>query len=254
MTILSDRQIKNLCSEAFSHTFIDRNAKQEDIYYPLTSVERDRIRNIPSFGRHDARPPLVSCYCEDPPSFKREPMIKPYASEQVRRLPLNNYAALPIISFGTSSFGYDVRLSDEFKIFSNVNSTIIDPKSFDEDCLIDGKVVTDDKGTYVILPPNSYLLGRTVEYFNIPSDIMVVAVGKSTYARCGAIVNVTPIEPGFKGNVVIEISNATTSPMKIYAYEGVAQFLFFKGSETVSEPYGKDRKYYGQTGITLPKV
>lgn len=249
MTILSDRQIKNLCSTEFSHTYLSASGKQEDIYEPLTPMERERIRNVPKTGRNQTRPALTACYTEEKPHV-RSPMITPFIPGQIRKIEDEK----KVISFGTSSFGYDVRLSDEFKIFSNVHSTIIDPKNFDETCLVNGKTITDETGTYVILPPNSYLLGRTIEYFDIPKDILMIALGKSTYARCGAIVNVTPGEPGFPGHIVIEISNATTSPMKIYANEGIAQFLFLQGDENASVPYGKDRKYYGQTGITLPKV
>lgn len=153
-----------------------------------------------------------------------------------------------ILSYGTSSFGYDVTLQDEFRIFTNINSSIIDPLSFDEKCLV------EFKGDVCIIPPNSYILGVTREYFRIPRDVMVVCVGKSTYARCGAIVNTTPIEPGFEGHVVIEISNATNLPMKIYANQGVAQFMFFKSDEECETSYAdKGGKYQGQTGMTLAK-
>lgn len=158
-----------------------------------------------------------------------------------------------ILSKGLTSFGYDVSLSNEFAIFTNEHGGTIDPLNFDETTTL-RKVVNDD---YVILPPNSYLLGRTNEYFHMPRDVVAVAVGKSTYARCGAIVNVTPIEPGFSGYVVIEISNATSLPLKIYANQGVAQFMFYKG-EACDMSYGdrnggKGGKYQGQTGITLAK-
>ena len=162
----------------------------------------------------------------------------------------------PVISYGTSSYGYDVSLSEEFKLFTNLNSAVIDPKRFDEACLADAKVHTDSTGDrYVILPPNSYLLGRTVEYFRIPRRVTVLAVGKSTYARAGAIVNVTPIESEFEGNVVIEISNSTNLPLKIYANEGIAQFMFFESDEDCLTSYADRKgKYMGQTGVTLPKV
>jgi dCTP deaminase len=159
-----------------------------------------------------------------------------------------------IISYGTSSMGYDVRLAEEFRIFSNVNSAIIDPKKFDERCLLLGELREDEDGKYVILPPNSYLLGHTIEYMRIPRDIMVIAIGKSTYARAGAIVNVTPIEPGFEGTVVIEVSNSTPLPLKVYANEGIAQFVFFRG-EACETSYGdRGGKYQGQQGIVLPKT
>lgn len=154
-----------------------------------------------------------------------------------------------ILSYGTSSFGYDVTLSDEFQIFSNINNTVIDPLNFDTKCLV------PFKGEVCTLPPNSYLLGVTREYFRIPRDVMVICVGKSTYARCGAIVNVTPIEPGFEGHVVIEIANTTSLPMKIYADQGIAQFMFFQSDEECEVSYAdKKGKYQGQTGVTLAKV
>lgn len=158
-----------------------------------------------------------------------------------------------IISKGLTSYGYDVSLSEEFAIFTNVNSAIIDPLQFTEETL--HHVVSKN---FVIIPPNSYLLGRTKEYFRIPRDVLVLCVGKSTYARCGAIVNVTPIEPGFEGNVVIEISNSTNLPLKIYTNQGIAQFLFFQSDEACETSYadrndGKGGKYQGQTGITVAK-
>ena len=178
------------------------------------------------------------------------PMIEPFEPSNIRR-----YQGKKVISFGSSSFGYDVKLTEEFKIFTNVNNVEINPKELDEDCLVDGKIHEDEWGRYVIIPPNSYLLGRTKEYFNIPRDVLVLAVGKSTYARAGAIVNVTPIEPGFSGVVVVEVSNSTPLPMRIYANEGIAQFLFLKGDEECETSYAdKDGKYQGQRTIVLPKV
>lgn len=173
-----------------------------------------------------------------------KPMITPYSENQVRE-----ENGKKILSWGSSSYGYDVRLADEFKIFSNINSNIIDPLDFDQKCL------HDHKGPYVIIPPNSYVLGRTLEYFDIPRDVMVICVGKSTYARLGAIVNVTPIEPGFKGNIVIEISNSTSLPLKVYANQGISQFLFFKGNTPCKISYA-DRigKYQGQTSIQTALV
>lgn len=171
--------------------------------------------------------------------------------KHVRRDPLLGLQITEkILSYGTSSFGYDVTLQDDFRIFTNVNTGIIDPLNFDEEkCLI------PFKGDVCIIPPNSYILGVTREYFRIPRDVMVACVGKSTYARCGAIVNVTPIEPGFEGNVVIEVSNATSSPLKVYANQGIAQFMFFRGDEECEVSYGdKAGKYQGQTGMTLAKV
>lgn len=180
-----------------------------------------------------------------------KPMIEPFERHQVREREGDR-----VISYGNSSYGYDVRLSEEFKLFTNINSAVIDPKCFDEKCLIDAELKIDPNGDkYVILPPNSYLLGRTIEYFRIPRNVTVIAVGKSTYARAGAIVNVTPIEAEFEGNVVIEISNSTNLPLKIYANEGISQFLFFESDEDCETSYAdRDGKYQGQTGVTLSKV
>ena len=154
-----------------------------------------------------------------------------------------------VISYGLSSYGYDARVSDEFKIFTNIDSAIVDPKSFSE------KGFVDRKTDVCIIPPNSFVLARTVERFKIPRDVLVVCVGKSTYARCGIIVNVTPLEPEWEGHVTLEFSNTTPLPAKIFANEGACQFLFFKG-ESVCETSYADRsgKYMGQSGVTLPKV
>ncbi len=154
-----------------------------------------------------------------------------------------------VISYGLSSYGYDIRVSNEFKIFTNVNSTVIDPKDFDEANVI------DYIGDVCIVPPNSFALARTVEYFKMPPDTLAVCLGKSTYARCGIIVNVTPFEPEFEGHITIEISNTTPLPAKIYANEGIAQVLFLQG-DTPCETTYKDRKgkYQKQKGITLPKI
>jgi dCTP deaminase len=174
-----------------------------------------------------------------------KPMIEPFTPHQVR----TDEEGRKILSYGTSSYGYDVTLARKFAIFTNLNSAIIDPLDFDEKCLV------EVEGDYVILPPNSYLLGVTNEYFRIPKNVMVVCVGKSTGARAGMLVNTTPIEPGFEGNVVIEISNATSLPMKIYANMGVAQFMFFESDEECTRSYADgQRKYQGQTGIVTPKV
>lgn len=153
-----------------------------------------------------------------------------------------------IISYGLSSYGYDVRLSNKFKIFSNINHGIIDPIQFDDSLCV------DYEGEYCIIPPNSYILGVTVEKFNIPDDIIAICVGKSSYARCGAIVNVTPIEPGFEGEVVIEIANSTPLPIKVYANMGIAQFIFFRGPKCEVTYRDRKGKYQGQTGITTAKV
>ncbi len=153
------------------------------------------------------------------------------------------------ISFGLSSYGYDARVSNEFKIFTNVNSGIVDPKVFKKESFVT-KI-----GKECIIPPNSFALARTMEYFKIPDDVLVICLGKSTYARCGIIVNVTPLEPEWEGHVTLEFSNTTNLPAKIYAGEGVAQMLFFESDEQCEVSY-KDRsgKYQGQTGVTLPKT
>ena len=153
------------------------------------------------------------------------------------------------ISYGLSSYGYDARVADEFKIFTNVDSSVVDPKEFDPKSFVDRK--TD----VCIIPPNSFALARTVEYFRVPRDVLVICLGKSTYARCGIIVNVTPLEPGWEGHVTLEFSNTTPLPAKIYANEGVAQVVFFESDEVCETSY-KDRggKYQGQQGVTLPKI
>ena len=167
-------------------------------------------------------------------------MIEPFVESQKRE---------GMISYGLSSYGHDARCSPEFKIFTNVNNAIVDPKEFSPSSFVDRE--TD----VCIIPPNSFALARTVEYFRIPRDVLVVCLGKSTYARCGIIVNVTPLEPEWEGHVTLEFSNTTPLPAKIYANEGVCQFLFFKGDQPCEVSY-RDRagKYMGQTGVTLPKL
>jgi dCTP deaminase len=167
-------------------------------------------------------------------------MIEPYADNQVRD---------GVISFGVSSYGYDIRVADEFMIFTNVYSAIVDPKHFDP------KSMVDFKGDVCIIPPNSFALARTVEYFRIPRGVLTVCVGKSTYARCGIIVNVTPFEPEWEGFVTLEISNTTPLPAKIYANEGIAQVLFFEADEPCEVSYAdKKGKYQRQQSIVLPKL
>ena len=167
-------------------------------------------------------------------------IISPFENKQVR----DNK-----ISYGLSSFGYDARVSNEFKIFTNVNSEIVDPKNFKLNNFI------SKKGDECIIPPNSFVLSSTVEYFRIPNDVMVICLGKSTYARCGIIVNVTPLEPSWEGNVTLEFSNSTPLPAKIYANEGAAQFIFLKGNEKPDITYAdRNGKYMRQSGVTLPKV
>ena len=167
-------------------------------------------------------------------------MIKPFIEKQ---------KAKGNISYGLSSYGYDARVSDEFKIFTNVNSAVVDPKNFKQNSFV------SRKGKECIIPPNSFALASTVEYFKIPKNVLVICLGKSTYARCGIIVNVTPLEPGWEGHVTLEFSNTTPLPAKIYANEGAAQFVFLQGEEVPEKTYAQRKgKYMKQTGVTLPKV
>ena len=167
-------------------------------------------------------------------------MIEPFLEDQVRQ---------GVVSYGLSSYGYDIRIADEFKVFTNVYSAIVDPKNFDPRSFVD--IQTD----VCVIPANSFALARTVEYFRIPRNVLALCIGKSTYARCGIIINLTPFEPGWEGYVTIEISNTTPLPAKIYANEGIAQVLFFQGDEEPMIAYN-DRagKYQGQIGVTLPKI
>ena len=172
-------------------------------------------------------------------------MIEPFAEGQVRE----TEGGAQVISYGVSSYGYDLRVSDEFKVFTDVFSTVVDPKAFDERSFVDMK--TDE----CIIPPNSFALSRSVEYFRIPRDVLTVCLGKSTYARCGIIVNVTPFEPEWEGHVTLEISNTTPLPAKIYANEGLAQVIFLEASETCETSYAdRGGKYQSQTGITIPRM
>ena len=167
-------------------------------------------------------------------------MIEPFEDRQVRD---------GVVSYGLSSYGYDIRVADEFKVFTNINSTVVDPKNFD------ARSFVDIKAGVCIIPPNSFALAKTVEYFRIPRDVLTVCVGKSTYARCGIIVNVTPFEPEWEGTVTLEISNTTPLPAKIYANEGLAQVLFFQGNEPCEVSYAdKKGKYLKQRGVTLPRI
>jgi dCTP deaminase len=198
--------------------------------------------------------PLVSVQFSLPMSIKSDKwirrmarehrMIEPFEPELVREV-----NGQRVVSFGTSSYGYDIRCSSEFKLFTNLNSTIVDPKNFDERSFV------DVKGDYCIIPPNSFALARTVEYFRIPRDVLTICLGKSTYARCGIIVNVTPLEPEWEGHVTLEFSNTTPLPARIYANEGVAQVIFI-GADEVCETSYRDRggKYQGQQGVTLPRI
>lgn len=218
--ILSDRTIRNLCQHPYQHEHVIERKTYE------SGLEAVRIDDNLSIYNN------------------QRPMIQPFVDGQVREV-----EGQKIVSYGLSSYGYDVRLADEFKIFTNVRNAVIDPLNPDPDCFI------SHKGDSCIIPPNSYILGHTVETFRIPRNVMVVAVGKSTYARLAGIINVTPIEPEFEGNVVIEIANASTLPLKVYAGQGIAQFMFFKGDAECETSYAdKDGKYQGQTGLTLARL
>ena len=167
-------------------------------------------------------------------------MIEPFEEKQV---------SAGVISFGVSSYGYDIRIADEFKIFTNVNCSIVDPKNMDPASMV------DFKGPVCIIPPNSFALARTIEYFRVPRNVLCVCTGKSTYARCGIITNVTPFEPEWEGFVTLEISNTTPLPAKVYAHEGIAQVLFFESDEPCETSYkDKQGKYQAQSGITLPRL
>jgi dCTP deaminase len=167
-------------------------------------------------------------------------MIEPFVDSQV---------SAGVVSYGLSSYGYDIRVADEFKVFTNINSTVVDPKNFD------ARSFVDIKADVCIIPPNSFALAKTVEYFRIPRDVLTVCVGKSTYARCGLIVNVTPFEPEWEGYVTLEISNTTPLPAKVYANEGISQVLFFQSDEICEVSYAdKKGKYQKQQGLTLPRL
>jgi len=170
----------------------------------------------------------------------KEDMIKPFVAEQNKE---------GVISYGVSSYGYDARVADEFKVFTNVNNALVDPKNFSEESFV------ERKSDSCIIPPNSFVLARTVEYFKIPRDVLVICLGKSTYARCGIIVNVTPLEPEWEGHVTLEFSNTTPLPAKVYANEGACQFLFLKGDIACDVSYlERSGKYMKQRGVTLPKL
>lgn len=218
--ILSDRTLRALCEPPYHYEHVVETREYKS---GVKSETIDSTRSI--YGRG-------------------EPMISPFVPNQVREVDNRK-----IVSYGLASYGYDVRLADEFKIFTNVRNAIIDPLNPDPDCFV------EHKGDYCIIPPNSYILGHTIETFRIPRDVMVVCVGKSTYARLAAIVNVTPIEPEFEGSVVIEIANGSPLPLKVYANQGIGQFLFFKGDRPCEVSYAdKGGKYQGQTGLTLARL
>lgn len=263
MSILSDISIANLCQ--LPTTKLDfglyeaglQRIEAELLKFDLTKSAHERAadRTIAHI-KHQMAVMELTVACQVPLTQEeldaQQPMIRPFHPESIKLVEDRK-----IISKGLTSFGYDVTLARDIKIFSNIHSAEIDPKRFDQDkCLIEPIIRKDvDGAEYVTLPANSYLLGPTGEYFHIPRNILVICVGKSTYARSGVVINTTPIEPGFEGQVVIEVFNGTTSPVRIYLNEGIAQFLFLRGDQPCKTSY-KDRagKYMGQTGITMSKV
>lgn len=234
MTILNDKEIRSLC------LIPTHLCKDMSPVYPLAFFNEEWY-DVRSGSRYKSADDLVELLKPEPssdhPDYKNR-MIAPFVPHQVRY-----EGERKVISYGTSSMGYDVRLGSKFKIFTNINSVIIDPLDVSDD------IYVDHEGDYVIIPPNSYVLGHTVEYFNMPMDVMGVCFGKSTYARLGCAINVTPIEPGFRGQVVIEIANQTPLPMKVYAGMGIAQFIFLKGNPCELSYAMREGKYQGQTGI-----
>jgi dCTP deaminase len=210
-------------------------------YFPLATLDSPEYHAHSSSWRFSGGDPCPSNPISGITRMAREcNMIDPFVDDQVRA---------GVISYGVSSYGYDVRVGDEFKVFTNVYNTVVDPKNFDPRSFV------DIKADVCIIPPNSFALARTIEYFRIPRDILTVCLGKSTYARCGIIVNVTPFEPEWEGHVTIEISNTTPLPAKIYANEGIAQVLFFQADEVCARSYkDKKGKYQAQRGVTLPRL
>jgi dCTP deaminase len=267
MTILSDRQIRALCLPP--ETYLDRPGYEAEsrlprsvpAVFPNDHIVRRMNQEMLARHTHPTTAEMKKAFV---------PMIAPFEAKSVRQITTDDSyienairgdgikygGTRKVLSFGSTSYGYDVRLQEKFQIFTNVNGGEIDPKAIGNHCMVDGQMHTAKDGSrYVILPPNSYLLGVTVEYFRMPRDVLAICLGKSTYARAGAIVNATPIEPGFEGEVVIEIANSTSLPMRIYAGEGISQFLFFQGSEACEVSYAdRGGKYQGQRGMQLGKV
>ncbi len=230
MTILHDKAIEALCT-------------------PVDDLTRFKYQKITLLEKQG----LVSTYkVDDEIMGNDKPMISPFVAELVRK----DSTGAKLISYGLSSMGYDVRLSNDVKIFTNANSTVIDPMVHDDNNFVQAEIKKTDIGLdYFIIPPNSYALGHTLETFSVPRDVIILCLGKSTYARAGAIINTTPIEPGFEGQVVIEIANGTPSPMRVYTEGGIAQFVFMRGMEPCEVSYAdRGGKYQGQTGLTHSKV
>jgi dCTP deaminase len=254
MSAMSDNWIIKQCTKPTHRMKYNRGVYEKLIAPPFNKVEANAVKNwctIKAMDVYSNMDYAVPLEADELPDWV--PMIVPFraVSEKV----VNN---AKIISRGVSSYGYDVTLSgQDLKLFTNLNSAEIDPRNMTDKCFVDPVVREDvnDGAKYVLLPPNSYLLGFTEEYFRIPNDILVICVGKSTYARAGVAVNVTPIEPGFVGNVVIEIANQTNLPVRVYLDQGIAQFVFFKGDEPCMVSYAdRGGKYMGQTGIVHAKV
>ena len=231
-SIKADRWIKKMALEhGMIEPFEDRQVRAGVVSYGLSSYGYD-IRVADEFKVFTN----INSTVVDPKNFD----ARSFVDSQVRS---------GAISYGVSSYGYDVRVGDEFKVFTNINSTVVDPKQFD------ARSFVDIKADICIIPPNSFALAKTVEYFRIPRDVLAVCVGKSTYARCGLIVNVTPFEPEWEGFVTLEISNTTPLPAKVYANEGIAQVLFFQSDEPCEVSYAdKKGKYQRQQGLTLPRL
>jgi dCTP deaminase len=276
MSILSDRQITALCvaptrrldvvkyGEALARPHAEPAIHHLDFF--------EGVRQTNEYHRQLKESCMVDLTEEERAAFK--PMIEPFEPKLMREVfnqitkPMGSMDGIPhmvtiptnrykIISRGLSSFGYDITLREDVRVFTNINSTVIDPKNFDTSCLSEVAIKYDENGhgRYAILPPNSYMLGWSKEYFRIPRDITGVFIGKSTYARVGCIINCTPAEAGWEGNLVIELGNLTNSPMRIYVDEGIAQALFFQGTEACETSYhDRGGKYQGQTGLTLARV
>lgn len=241
MSVLADFEIAMRCGP-YTHTgigFDDASKIIEGITHSKEEVER-MVRGMSAF-------PIQS----EESRWPARRMIEPFSPTLMRE-----EGNRKVISYGLSSYGYDARLARDVKVFTNVNSAIIDPRKIDERCMTDVDIRVDADGAeYVLIPPNGFMLGHTVEYFRIPNDVLVICLGKSTYARCGIIVNVTPLEPGWEGNVVLEFSNTTSLPAKIYLNQGVCQFIFNQALKRCKITYAdRGGKYQGQTGITHAKV
>lgn len=269
MSILSDHEIKKLCTIPPNATYFDEELYQqlirERVSWPLTdhacelirSELRQRATREYTLAERSNFRPMIEPYCEAQVRGVMNTVTKPIGGSfetglHMVEVPTN---LRKVLSFGQSSYGYDVRLSEEIRIFSNIASAIVDPKNFDERCLVKAAIRTDDSGSYVVLPPNSYLLGHTMEYFRMPRDVTAVFLAKSTYARVGVSINATPAEAGWEGVLVLEVANLTTLPVKIYTGEGIAQALFFKGNMPCATSYAdRGGKYQHQEGIQLAKV